>query len=196
MNRAALLKKRGLMLGLGLFFIVEVAAVVINSLLQRSFRVDWSISTYVGLQAWSAVVFAGCNCVVAGLYGTYLWKLGEKWEMPRLYYYTCFLLLLGLIGLSFCPLGYFDVGTEVSLISMLHQMNSRMMFMMMLMVATMLAGRSGNSARSQVGLASFILFAFVCLAGYMMGGEWFSSFFMVYETLYLVWFVAALLIAE
>jgi len=190
------LRKRGLVWGLLFFVVVEVTIILVNSLLQKSFRIDWSISTYVGLQTWSAVVFALSNCVVAGLLAQYLWKLGRAWEMPRLYYYCCFLAIVGLIWLSFCPIGYFDVGEKESVISFAHQIASRLMFIMMLLVAVMLSGRSKGTPRSQAALAAFVVYAFVCMAGYMTRAVWFTPLLMVYETLYIVGFVGTLLISE
>jgi len=196
MTETKVLKKRGLVWGLLFFVVVEAIIIIANSLIQKSFRIGWSISTYVGLQTWSAVVFALSNCVVAGLLAQYLWKLGRAWSMPRLYYYCCFLAIVGLIWLSFCPVGYFDVGGQTSIISFAHQIASRLMFIMMLLVAVMLAGRSKSTPRSQAALAVFVVYAFVCVAGYMTEAVWFMPVIMVYETLYIVGFVSALIISE
>lgn len=190
------LRKRGLAVALGLFLGVGILAIVVNSVLQQSLRVNWSISTYVGLRTWSAVAFALCNCAVAGLIGNYLWKVGQAWSMPKLYYYACFLMLVALIWLSFCPIGYFDNGARTGVISNMHQVASRSMFVLMLIVTAMLAGRPNLTGRAQVALASFIVYALLCLVGYMTQGEWFTSFFMIYETLYLAWFVIALMVSE
>lgn len=190
------LKKRRLVWGLLFFVAVEVIVILVNSLIQKSFRVDWSISTYVGLQTWSVVVFALSNCVVAGLLAQYLWKLGRAWEMPRLYYYCCFLAIVGLVWLSFCPVGYFDVDGQRSVISFAHQIASRLMFIMMLLVAVMLAGRSKGTPRSQAALAAYVVYAFICMAGYMTEAVWFTPVLMVYETLYIVGFVSSLIISE
>lgn len=181
-------KKGGLWLALGVFLVTATLGVVINSFVfQRGLSLDRSISRYVGYEAWSAILFALGNFVVAGTVGSYLWKLGEFWKMPRIYYYCAFLMVVGLIMLSVFPVGYFDLGGQKSVISYAHEIASRTMFIMMMLMAAMLAGRRA-SAGTMAACAMYLVYAVFCVTGYLTEGEWFTPLILIYEWVYIAAF--------
>lgn len=94
------------------------------------FHTEYSISRYVGREAWSAVIFALGNLVIAWQIYRYVrlaWEdYGKVWLM------LARLMLVGFVGLSFCPLGLFDeVYGNYGAVSVMHQIFSRGMFVMM-----------------------------------------------------------------
>lgn len=179
---------------LAIFVTTELIAIVGNNLLGRPWSLHYSISRHVGFSFWSSMIFAVGNFVVSALVGQYLWKVGEKWRMPRGFYYLVVVMVVGLLGLSFCPLGIADVGTKVGMVSNFHQVFSRLMFLMMLMVAMMLALHLRTNEATRVVCMVFVTYGIICMVGMLCGLEWFEQLVLVWETLFFVIFMALLLI--
>lgn len=189
--------KKGLVVGLLVFATTTLLAIGLNSfVLGYGFQTVRSVSRYVGFEEWSAVMFALGNFVTAGMTMAFLWKLGELWKMPRIYYYIGFLMGIGLIWLSACPVGFFDSVEGKSVISFMHEIASRTMFLMMLLVAVLLAMKKSYATKTSRGLAlAFALYGVICVIGYFTRSGWFMPYFMIYEVSYIVAF-ELLLIAQ
>lgn len=182
-------KKGGLWLALGIFLVTAGLGVIINSFVfGRGLRLGWSISRYVGCETWSAVLFALGNFLVMAMVGKYLWKLGEKWHMLRVYYYCAFLMCVGLILLSIFPVGYFDNASGKSVISFAHEISSKMMFIAMMLMAAMLAGNWRASAQTRAVCVAYLIYAVFCVTGYLTDGEWFTPLILIYESVYIATF--------
>lgn len=191
-------KKSGLWLALGVFLLTAGLGVAINStVFGRGLRLGWSISRYVGSETWSAVIFALGNFLVVAMVGKYLWKLGDRWHMLRVYYYCAFLMCLGLILLSIFPVGYFDVVVngvvEKSVISYAHEISSRVMFVMMMLMAAMLAGNWRACAQTRAVCVAYLVYAVFCVTGYLTAGSWFTPLILIYESVYIAAFPLVLI---
>lgn len=186
--------KRRLVVALVVFLTTSLAAVVLNSfLLGYGFTFGRSISRYVGFEVWSSVVFALGNFFAAGATGAFLWCLGELWKLPRIYYYSVILMVLGLVWLSLCPIGLCDYANEKSLISLIHELSSRAMFIMMMVTAGLLALRPYGTSNSRAICITYVIYGLICIAGYLTHGDWFESRVLIFETLYIAGFVGILL---
>lgn len=178
---------------LAVFLVTSFAAIIVNStLLGHGFHLEYSISKYVGLETWSAVLFTIGNLFVAAFFGKYLWKLGEAWDMPRLFYYLIIVMVVGLLTLSFCPSGYCDFDGKKNLITWLHEVSSRMMFIAMMSEAALIACWKKASRLAHALCVSYVVYAIICIAGYFTKGEWFLTFLMIYESMYLAMFMIML----
>lgn len=194
-RRVAMPKKGGLVFGLMLFVTVAVTIVMVNSFgLGYGLHWDYSISKYVGLELWSTIAFAVGNMLVAAVAGRYAWKLGEAWKMPRMYFYSVFVMVVALIWLSMCPTVLCDVGEKKSLISWMHFVASRTMFLAMLIVGAMLALYKKASERTRTWSAIFVAYGVICVLGYLMEGGWFRL--LVCESLYIDGFMGVLLVQK
>ncbi len=187
-------KKTRLAVALAVFLTTSLAAVVLNSfVVGHGLTMGRSISRYVGFEMWSAVIFALGNFFAAGATGAFLWCLGELWKMPRVYYYCVMLMVLGLVWLSLCPIGLCDVNGQKSMISLVHELSSRTMFIMMVVTAGLLAVRPYGTTRSRAICGTYVIYGLVCIVGYLTHGEWFESRVLIFETLYIAGFVGILL---
>lgn len=145
-------------------------------------------------------MFALGNFLVVALVGRYLWKLGDKWHMLRIYYYCAFLMCVGLILLSIFPVGYFDVvangAVEKSVISFAHEISSRTMFIAMMLMAAMLAGNWRASARTRAACMAYLVYAVFCVTGYLTDGSWFTPLILIYESVYIATFPLVLIVCQ
>lgn len=192
--------KRRWMLEVILLFVSTASlAVIVNSLLGYGFHTEFSISRYVGLETWSAIVFALGNFVVAYLMVQYLYALGEAWKMSRWFYWLVVVMAIALIGLSVCPVGYFDsewasYGTSAP--SRIHELCSRLMFAMMLFVTMAVALRRDTSKETRFANLIFVAYGLLCLFGYLTKGAWFVNALLFFESSYLLSFMVLCLFAR
>ncbi len=187
--------RKRIVAGLAVFVAMVVLIVAVNSV---SHGLDFgrSVSRYVGFEAWSAALFAVGNGFVVAMVASYLWKVGEARKMPRLFYYLVFLIAATLILLSVFPIGFCDFDGHVSLVSRIHEVSSRVMFIAMMLVAAMLAGNPYGSRRARIASAVFVLYALLCVVGYLTGAGWFLAGVLVWETAYIVYFIATCIAAS
>lgn len=163
-------------------------SVVINAGL-HGWHLNTSISRYVGMETWSALMFGLGNILVVTLIGKYLYAVGRAWQLPRWYYWLVVLMAVGLLGVSVCPMGYFSVRGLGTLPDRIHELSSRTMFICMLLVALVVAfcRRAGTGTR--IASLVFALYGLFCVAGYLSHAGWFSGHLLVFETVYIIGFM-------
>lgn len=184
-------ERRPIVVALLAFVLTTVAAVTINSWLRQAFTPSYSISRYVGSETWSAIVFALANVVVAVNVLSYLYLVGERWRLARVYFWLVVAMMVGLIGLSACPVGYFDTaGYATSVPSHVHEVSSRMMFCCMLAVAGMIVLCQRASRATRMAAAVYVAYGVVCILGYLTKAQWFLQHLLLFESCYLFGFLA------
>lgn len=177
---------------LAIFAVCPTLAVVVNSLMGYGSHPNYSISRYVGLETWSALMFALGNLVVAILMIYYLYRLGEKWRMARGYYWLVVVLVIALLGLSACPIGYFDLPGEAyasSSLSIIHEVFSRMMFSVMLILVAIFVLQNQASPRIRSLGVAFLVYGAICVTGYLLHAQWFEGALLFFEATYLLGFM-------
>lgn len=180
-----------------IFWAIVVLAVILNAGARFATERPWllgnSISWYVGSQAWSAILFALGNMIVAVVMSRFLWVLGEQWRMPRAYFFFLILLVVALVWLSSFPLGYFDLENQKSVISYLHEAGSRTMFLAMAVVVFFLSTNAGLSKLLRVALRCFVLYAVFCVLAVLAGLSGFYAGLLFFESFYIFAFMMLLL---
>ncbi len=182
-------QKRKMMWGaLGVFLGVSAVIVIVNSLL-RGFMSRYTISRYVGLETWSAVVFLVANFIVMGLMAEYLYMMGRRWGMKKMYFWMVVVMGMMLIVLSAFPVGYFDVGGVKSVPSRVHETAARLMFAIMMVIAVMLAVSKQATRRTRVLAGVFVIYGLVCAVANFGEWVWFMQGLLIFESIYLLGFM-------
>jgi len=191
------LEQRRLLFAIGIFWAITITAILINSAAYIGTSRPWfsgnSISWYVGSQAWSALLFALGNLIVAISMSHFLWGLGLKLKMPRAYFFFITLLVVALVWLSAFPLGFFDTLDSKSTVSCLHEAGSRMMFFAMAIVTSFLATKAqlGKPLRIVSGL--FVGYAVFCALAVVTGFGKFYAALLFFEAFYIFAFMMLVL---
>lgn len=186
-------EKRPIMVAILVFVLTTVTIVLVNSYLLHAFMPWYSISRYVGSETWSAIVFVFANMVVALKVLAYLYKVGEKWQFWHGYFWVVVMMMVGLIGLSVCPIGYFDqpgAAYATSAPSHMHEICSRLMFVSMLVVASMVVFCKRASRVTRMAAAVYVAYGVVCVFGFMTEASWFVRHVLLFESCYLFGFLA------
>ncbi len=177
---------------LAIFILTEGLAVLGNGLAGKGFMLNRSISRYVGFGLWSSILFALGNVGVSYVIGKYLWRVGEIWRMPRMFYYLVVLMVVGLVGLSLCPLGLADLNGQLGVVSTLHQIFSRLMFFMMLCVTVMIMLNQQTRERVRKICMVFVTYGVICAVGSILHLEWFEAQVLIWETMFFFLFMLLL----
>lgn len=191
-NDAIVGMKKRVVAGLVVFVVTVVLSVAINSL-GHGFDVGRSVSRYVGFEMWSSVLFAVGNAFVVAMVASFLWNLGENWRMPRLFFYLVLLISVTLMMLSVFPIGLCDFDGHISLVSRIHEISSRVMFVTMMMVAVIIATSSYGDRGTRIASSIYVLYSFLCVVGYLMEAFWFVPCVLLLESAYVIGFLVMLL---
>lgn len=186
------MNKKLMFLAMAVFVLTATLAVAVNSLTGYGLHLDYSISRYVGLETWSALMFALGNFVVAVAMLYYMYEVGQAWRMPRVFYWCVIIMAMALIGLSVCPIGYFDPAGAVygtSAPSLIHHTCSRIMFVMMLVVVMMVVLSTRAHRETKYWGIMYLVYGIVCVLGYFTKADWFQGAMLIFESLYLLGFM-------
>lgn len=189
------LGRKQIIAALVVFMTVVVLIVTVNSF-GHGLDLGRSVSRYVGFEAWSSVVFTISNAFVVAMAAGFLWELGQAWKMPRLFYYVVFLMATMLILLSVFPIGFCDFDGHVSLVSRIHEISSRVMFLAMMLVATMITGSSYSSSKTRIASTIYVIYSLICVGGYLTSAFWFIPWVLFLESAYVVGFLVMLLFCK
>lgn len=197
MERVKMPSKWLILGALAVFLGTAFLAIAINStVFNYGFHWEYSISHYVGLELWSVIVFALGNCFVTLFMSRYLWLMGKSLAMPRIFYWLIIFLAASLLGLSLFPSGFADVGDTVSLVTQVHVYTSRLMFIIMMIVAGMIAARKRLKKVARICNLLYVFYAWFCMYGFMTEAGWFMPWVMIFETTYILGFMSVLAICD
>lgn len=178
---------------IGMFCLGAVLAILGNGwILHYGWHVDYSISRYVGLEAWSAIVFMLTNMVVMLAMRRELFAMGAKMSARKWYYWLVVAMLIALIGLSAFPVGYFDpMGAMYasSTLSKVHEICARGMFIAMLIVTAVVVLNNKMPRMTRRIAGGFLVYGMFCLLGYLAKFRWFAQWVLVFEGLYILGFM-------
>lgn len=182
---------RGQMFASLLVFVATSSfAVIVNGLvLRHGIDLRLSISCYVGMETFSALIFAFTNFYVAFILLRWLYAVGESLKMPKVFYILLIIIVVTLVGLSVCPLGYFDRQGAVSVPSRIHEICSRTMFGSMALLAFLLQTKREVLGKIKVWSVVYVCFAGICALGCLLRLEWFLKWFLIFEASYIVGFM-------
>lgn len=135
-----------------LLFMVVVSIIVFTHAFVEGYGLhfSYSISRYIGLTPWSAILFFLNSLVIAFFMYKYLRKTMLEWNMTRLWWLCSVLMLVMLVMLAACPVGLFDARWgDFGIISILHQFSSRCMFLLAVLtgIETMIKFRKAKFIR-------------------------------------------------
>lgn len=154
----------------GLFLGVEALIVCLHSFaFGQNFNPNWSISRYMGLKPWSAIVFALVNFVVIALVLKYMLKVRKVHHLSIFWLLGVFVMMIAYAGLSFCPIGLFDEKWgEFGIVSNFHHIFSTTLFIAMAVVTldTIIEIRRGKAmiiyGLCLLAFCGFCTYGFTC----------------------------------
>lgn len=163
------MNKKFVHIGVALFIVVWMLIIGLHSFaFNEGFNPNWSISRYMGLKPWSAIVFALFNFAIIGFVLKYMFQVRKKHHLSIFWLLGVAVMMLAYLGVSFCPIGLFDEKWgEFGIVSNCHHVFSSTLFIAMAVVAldTMIEIRKGKAMMIYgVFLLIFAAFSTYCFA--------------------------------
>ena len=182
------MKKRFISAAITMFCGVELVAVLLHAVVfERGFNPSWSISRYMGLEYWSAILFAIANFIVIFFMLKYLLGVRREYKLSVFWLIGVIVMIVAYFGLSCCPLGLFDKAWgEYGTVSSLHHIFSHTLFVSMIVIAvdTLIEVHKGRPFMIYGVL--MLVFAAFCSWGYLSGWDFFKANTFFFETGYIL----------
>ena len=184
-----------------LIFILTIIGIVSTHIITSltDFHIDYSISKYVGMSSVSSIVFLIANSLVA----YFIWnEVGQKLN-NKIQRALIILIIISLIGLSICPLGFYDYVIPEPVIfgrtpiSLFHVVFARAMFALMAIFAgytfylnDIKKKYKKISTKFSLGFVMYAVFCIVCCVFFP---DFFWGLNIILESTYLLGFFVVLL---
>ena len=188
-------KKIPLLKCIGILTISQGIILLLHLLIDgRLPEISNSISRYVGMTWWSATIFAIGNFLICFEVWRYFLNVIPRRKLSLIILVPIVLMTIGLIGLSVCPLGLFDSApSEPSIVSRLHELFSRLMFLSSIVTAFIASLYFARSKKSILiaGLL-FVAYGLFYVYSYVNQTYLIQHYFYIMEELFLYGFFAFL----
>ena len=176
-----------------LYCVVISVIVLSHSFLEGyGFHLDYTISRYLGMTFWSAILFLATSIISSVAILKFILKFKKEHEMNSLWFVFAILMLAGLLGLSFCPIGLFDeVYGEFGIVSLCHRFFSITMFSSSIAFAGLSFLRLKEKS-TRINLATFAVYGTIVAVSYVMNIPFLMNYIFIFEGLFLIWIMAIL----
>lgn len=179
-------------LGLSLLCLVVIVALQWTVGAYGTPRMDMTISRHMGATWWSALIFLGCNLTIAPIIMKYIIEVWRYLKLPKIWLFLGIMSVVGLVGLSFCPIGLFDASVEeLGVVSVFHQIFSRGMFLAMWAMALVTVVELWSVRRVRWWLI-FLAYGAFYVAFFAAAPEVLRPADLIFESIYLYGFFMAL----
>lgn len=176
------------------YFIVILIIVVSHSFFEGyGFHLDYTISRYLGLTSWSAALFLATSIASFVFLFKFILRFKKDHKMNVLWFILACLMLVGLLGLSFCPIGLHDeVYGEFGTVSVCHRLFSITMFASSIAFAG-LSFLKFKEKTTRLNLASFAVYGSAVALLYATENPFLMDLIFLFEGLFLIWIMVVLL---
>ena len=176
-----------------LYCVVISAIILSHSFLEGyGFHLDYTISRYLGMTFWSAILFLVTSIISSVAILKFILKFKKEHEMNSLWFVFAILMLAGLLGLSFCPIGLFDeVYGEFGIVSLCHRFFSITMFSSSIAFAGLSFLRLKEKS-TRINLATFAVYGTIVVVSYATNIPFLMNYIFIFEGLFIIWIMAIL----
>lgn len=196
MKKTRLNDRTALALAFAIFMMSVIFVVIFNSfVMKEGFHVEYSISKYVGLNLFTAGLFLACNVMVGWLLYQYLLSVKRNYKMSQAWWVCGVFMLVMLVGLSLCPVEYFDrfvTEGEHSIVTYIHFFTSRAMFFAAILTGIETLIRFWKINRAKWPALIFVVYGFFAAFCFLSKNEFFFAYELIFEWLFLALYMGLL----
>ena len=176
-----------------LYYVVISVIVLSHSFLEGyGFHLDYTISRYLGMTFWSAILFLVTSIISSIILFKFILKFKKEHKMNSLWFVFAVLMLIGLLGLSFCPIGLFDeVYGEFGIVSLCHRFFSITMFSSSIAFSG-LSFLKFKEKTTRLNLASFAVYGSAVALLYATENPFLMDLIFLFEGIFLIWITVIL----
>lgn len=175
-----------------IIFVLSVSIIVFSHSFLEGYglHLEYSISRYIGLELWSVIFFAICSLINIFFLLRFYFRFKKTYKISLPWHIAFFIMLIGYLVLSFCPVGFFDeVWGIYGTVSKLHRTFAGVMFVSAVVVMFFTAKKFKNNKKLILAASIFVAFGSLYCIFFKLKITWFMNVFLVPEALFLLSFV-------
>lgn len=183
--------------------IIIVSVSILSIFLIQSFlcgfgvHMNYSISRYVGLSPWSAILFLLCNIANFVLIFKALRLLDEKYNFGLLWRIISFIMILALLVLSAFPVGLHDeIWGNFGPVSIVHRTSAGVMFVSAILVMLLSLPKLKQKLHLIIAFVAFAFYGVFFVVGFKFGLSLVTDNMFIPEALFLLLFLLNLYIID
>lgn len=159
------------------------------------FHFNYTISRYIGLSFWSAILFLLTSIFIFWQIIKYIKTVKDEKRMGKLWWIVSIVTVSALIGVGLCPLELFDsVYGEFGLVSILHRAFSGTMFCLSIIMVLLTALKFLKSKSFLVPSLIYIIYGLFFVVCYSLNLKFFFDFILIFEAIFLTNFYIIMLL--
>ena len=160
----------------------------------RGFHLDYTISRYIGLSAWSALLFLATSIFIFINVIKYLKYLKVAENLSTFWWIIAMITMVSLIGVGLCPLGYFDqTYGEFGAVSIMHRISSATMFCFSILLILLTIIKIHQEKRFLIACLLYIIYGCFFVICYSLNLQFFMENIFIFEATILASFYIVLL---
>ncbi len=158
------------------------------------FNLDYTISRYIGLKTWSAVLFFATSIFIFINIMKYLEFLKKTFKMNTVWWTIAIITMVSLLGVGLCPIGYFDeVYGDFGFVSIVHRITSSMMFCFSIILVLLMALKFHTEKPFFLLSLLYAFYGLTFITLYMLNVQLFVQNIFIFEATFLAFFYIILL---
>ena len=189
-------EKTYIKLAIAVYILVVLVVVLGNSFLcDFDFHTNYTISRYIGLSTWSALLFLMASLAVFYNVLKYVLFLRREHHMNKIWSIVSILTVSALIGVGIFPVGYFDqTFGDFGVVSTLHRSFACAMFCLSIPMIFLTTLHFRHENRFLIPSTIFVVYGLFFVFCYHFQLQFFMNSILFFESAFLAYFLSLLLI--
>ncbi len=177
------------------YLTIALIIVLGNSFLSGfGFHTEYTISRYIGLSAWSAILFALTGLFIFFHLLKFLKSVKSTHKMNLVWWILSLIVIFALIGVCLCPVGYFDeTFGDFGTVSKIHRISAFIMFCTTIPMVFLTALKFRKKTSFFILSLIFVVYGLLFVAGYATSFPPFMNTILFTEAFFLIFFLILML---
>ena len=182
---------------ISLFTYILITFIIVggHSFLENyGFHLDYTISRYIGLNTWSATLFLATSIFIFVNIMKHLKCLKDTFNMSNFWWIIAIITMVSLLGVGFCPIGYFDkIYGDFGPVSIVHRITSSMMFCFSILLVFMMTLKFRAEKPFFFASLLYVIYGLTFITLYMLNSQLLVNNIFIFEATFLAFFYIVLL---
>lgn len=177
------------------YILITIIIVVGHSIFAgRGFHLDYTISRYIGLGTWSAILFLATSIFIFVNILKYLEYLKTTYNLNNFWWAVAIITMVSLLGVGLCPIGYFDeIYGNFGLVSTIHRIASSTMFCSSLLLIFLTIPKAYKEKRFFIASILYLIYGCFFVICYTLNLHFLFNNIFIFESTFLTFFYIVLL---
>ena len=177
-----------------IYLLVTFTIILSNSFIFNfNFHTEYTISRYIGLSTWSAIIFAIASLIIFYNIFQYLKNIKKEHKMNKLWWFISLITIIALIFVGLFPVGYFDqTFGDFGVVSKIHRTSAYIMFCSSILMTFLTTIKFYKERIFRTVSIFFIIYGLLFVFGYAFNVNFFQNTILFSETVFLAIYLLVL----